>query len=133
MAGACNRWRCLLAFCSLLFAFCSRTHAELARSSARPRSNASSGASSGSSRTLAGANVLMRSADASMMLSGARERDALCHVARVLVSDEAIQRAILANTELRAMLRAVNAEHFAVRGGPDATTDDADTVQARAH
>jgi hypothetical protein len=68
-----------------------------------------------------------------MMLSSARERDALCHVARVLVSDEAIQRAILANTELRAMLRAVNAEHFSVRGGPDATTDDADAaIQARA-
>jgi hypothetical protein len=40
--------------------------------------------------------------------AAARERDALCHVARVLVSDAAIQRAILANEELRAMLRAVD-------------------------
>jgi hypothetical protein len=51
----------------------------------------------------------MRSADASMLLQEARERDALCHVARVLVSDAAIQRAILANQELRTMLRLVDA------------------------
>jgi hypothetical protein len=83
----------------------------------------SSASSTSSSRTLAGADHLMRSVDSSFggvnvarahasssssAAAAAREHDALCHVARVLVSDAAIQRAILANEELRAMLRVVD-------------------------